>query len=1039
MMKDNGIKIFHISKKLKDYELGGDLLRDDARRMSGQTNLKYRKRAGFAGACFDTNGPFKIIITNRDPSKVITGLRIHMGSKNPESTPDFIRVFNKKINVVPGTARWYEVHFTAAEILLARKFLYVTLHPREGHKKVSIDAIAPYGIEKAHVFGSKFPADDETVAWIAESTEAGLKAEERVLASSNALSLVLPFVRDPKVPVDDEFDRTLGWAMNSLFKAVPFDSSLAISVMSIAKMFPELVASSFGTFLTSITSTAVPPKYYVQYCNLYLSIVREALLKDDTKTSLHNAMVGAVSGSLSEEWGFAEIKAVLGEALKAAKDAPMTLELAHHFLVSPNVYTRANAVKAIEALLITAYEVQFVGTPKRGDFLNNLRSPKGVGRMATRELVAMQSRAQEGGGIKLAESAAGKSALQSLLGVLVEMLGKSVTDESVESDRLVQESRVISTLTLKVGPLSTLNRLLFILTLEDLEMGGDTARKSAIVVGTVASVLRRKGALDKKGTRELKSAIKGFPQALPGQAHTALTFLALEMEPMDSRAEGFSGRMVESTLMGPEGCGLPDPFVSREWGYSVMMLEALLVVSREMIKVDAFKPLFSEGDWVEFMDAVFGSDKLYFAQSLVKGIIDSFNGSEDLLFKRFDEQVHAEILSLAGLFSNNPGKLLTSDALAFAGASTKELSVALQRPSKWIDFCVKNQHVFMALLCAAVRIAESSHRCVPAALASTVPVFLYLAGVVIESKEGAAKCGKLFRPDVLPFGRFIASLCVYHPSAQVRGLATKVLMDALPLLDKGEIAALAESVMDILDDVVAGSRANTSEFMKLVTLLASSGVAPENFEIGLLGLFTDQIRYLSRYRDTERERNDYGCPFCHEFPTGTDVSLALAEKSWPGDGSATVSETNNCVAFGFPHKVLLNSVTVRFSAKPKSFSVYYKSGDTWCLVNYRVVPSDTEAVTLKYPLFVPADGLKIEFDRCKNYAHKCAKCDNSNCSIYCTQCHSFVNELSSVHLHVDRQSFGCGCSEEHAFHQYESLEKDLESVGLMQFEPFSPK
>lgn len=969
---------------------------------------------------------------------VVTGLRIHVGSKNPESLPASIRVFNKKIDVIPGAARWYEVHFTPAEILLSRKLLYVTLYPREGLKKISIDAISPHGIERALVFGNKFPADDETVALIAESTEAGLKAEERVIASSNVLSLILPYAQDTKASGGDEFARALDKAITLILKVAPFHSSLIQTATNITRACPEIVAKSFASFLASTTGTAIPPKSYVQYYNLYLSIMREDLLKDDTKTLLHNAMTEVVSGSLSREWGFAEIKTMLGEGLKVAKDLPRALEFAHLFLVSPNVYTRANAADAIDALLITAYEVQFVGSSKRGDFSSSLRSPKGIGRMGARELVAMHSLKHDETGMKLAESAAGKSALQALLGVLVEMMGKSVADESIESDRLVQEARVISTLVAKVGPLSTLNRLLSILTLDDLDMGGDAARKSTIVLNTVTTVLKGKGSLGKKRARELKAAIRSFPQTLPEQAHTALTILALEMESVDSQEEVFSGRMIESVLLGAEGCGLPDPFVSRRWGYSIVMMESLLIISREMIRVDAFKPLFTEADWIELMDAIFCSDKLYFAQSLAKGVIANFEDSEDFLFKRFDEQLHSEILSLAILISSNPPKLSVRDVHAFARAATKELSVAFQRPGKWIDLCVKNQHVFMALLCAAARIVESSHRCVPASLASSVPVFLYLAGVVSESKE-AAKCERLFKSEVLPFGRFVPALCVYHPSAQVRGLATKVLMDVLPLLGKEGVAALADSATDILGDVVAGRSANTSEFMKLVTLLAGSGMAPENFEVCLLALFTDQVKYLSRYRDTDRERNDYGCPFCHEYPTGVDVSLALAEKSWPGEGRAVVSETNNCVSFAFPQKVLFDSITVKFSAKPKFFSVYYKADGTWCLVNYRVAPKDTEAIRLEYPLFVPADEVKIEFDRCKNYARKCVKCNNSKCSIYCTECHSFVNELNSVVLHVDRQSFACVSNEERALSQYESLEEDLERVGFMQFGRFSPK
>lgn len=1045
---EKSIALFNRSNTITNYDLGEDIMRDGIRSsMSMKNNLKYRGgRRNFRGVCFDASQKFvRVSVINEEPKLVVTGLGIHVGSNNPEYLPDSILVFNKQIRVSPNEARWYDVHFTPAEMLLARKGFHVTFFPKRDANKVSIDTIVPYGIENSLVFGRKLPTDDETVDLLAESTESALKDSETALVSSGALSYVVSFSKASTVPDNgDEFVQSLERATNSLLRVVPRNPLLFIKdVVSVAKAHPEYVARCFSVFLSS--AGRIPPKPCMQYFALYLSIVRDAGLNGDAKAMLHSTIVRAVSESVSEKWSFAEVKTVLGEALGAAACVPEALEIAHVFLTAPNACVRVNAVKAIEALLVTAYETTFSKPSGHRNFSDSLKCPKGVGVLGACELVMRQSKMQGVVGIQLEKSARGVEALRSLLGTLVGAMGRSIADERIESDRLVQESRAISTLIAEVGPFSTLGKLASIFPPEGLDMSNNAARKGAIVMGTIASVLKKKDALNKRRLGELAAAVEGFPQSLPEQACKAVTALAAAMESMDNSAEIFSSRIVESTLLpGKEEDAFSQNLSTpQRWSYSALLLGSLLEVSLEMIKHDTFKPLFSDVKWMGFMGIVFRSDKLLFVQGLAKDISNNFNGSDALLFKHFDEKLHSEVLSIASRFTENACKLSKNDVFALAKWSVKEFSVALQRPSSWTDFCAKNPHVFMVLLYASVHIAESASRggggSIPPTVANTVSILLYLAAVVTETK-GVLRGGKLFNSEVTPFDRLISSLCVCHPSAHVRSTAARVLTNLIPLLDEGEISALAESVETILEDVAAGYFASTSEFMKFVTAFASSGRAPRNFELVLLGVFTEQIKYLSHYRDAEHERNDYGCPFCHEYPVATDIPLQLAEKEWPGNkGSVSVNETGSCVSFEFPHEILCGSVVLEFAEKPTLFSVYYKTDGAWCLANYKVVPDDKNTATLEYPLFIPTSGLKIELERCKSHAHKCVTCGNANCSIYCTKCHSFMNEIKFVVLKVDEQSFSYVSGEKDAALQRKELEDDLSKVGSMAFVHFTPK
>ena len=239
-----------------------------------------------------------------------------------------------------------------------------------------------------------------------------------------------------------------------------------------------------------------------------------------------------------------------------------------------------------------------------------------------------------------------------------------------------------------------------------------------------------------------------------------------------------------------------------------------------------------------------------------------------------------------------------------------------------------------------------------------------------------------------------------------------------------------------------------------ITLFACSAAAPQGFELELLDAFSAQIGHLAHYRDPRGgvARGCGGCPFCHEYPVGTPVSVAAAEKRWPGKGEVRVKQSKNDAAFEFPQQITADSVSVTFAKAPAPLvSVHCLMDGVWCPVGCKMAAGSSEGGTtttkLEFPFFVPFNGIKIEVIRHRDSSgsgsssgcsFKCSVCKSPNCGVYCAKCHSFRNEVTSVVLNVDKSSLVSVDSEESASTQREELEAELGRACLLSFRPFVP-
>ena len=1074
---------------IKDYTLGEDLLRGKTRLLR-RRELMYSEDRSFESKVFETKrGIAKISVSRKDPEVVITGLRVHVGAKFKSHMPSAITVFSKTVCVTPGVSRWYEIPFTPAEILVATKCLFLELTAgRKDSESISVDAVVPYGMKRVDLFIDKWPTDSEIMQMLPATTKVSLEAAVTAHSFAGAFVATLSAAGAPGPENSAEPSEASRKVVDVLLRAAPSSSAIERSATDLAHAAPVLVAQQLASFLASLPAP-LAPEDCVRYYTLFATVVAESVcLKEDTLATLCGAMKKAVTDSLSDGWGFASIRAVLAESLKAAAAAstasaaiPKVLETAHVFLTSPNASVRTHAAHAVEALVSTAYEAEPTMLPMGMPFTEHAMCPKGVGRLEACELVRRASQSPCAGIVRLARSAKGVSALRSLLSTLVKALEAGLADPSVPSERLIQESCAVATLTVKVGPPDALKSLTSSFALgddDDLSTAKDgSARKAAVRLGLVAYVLRRRKELPNKKARVALDAVvaKGFPQAFPGAAYKALVALVQTLGTSDAQPEA----SYERALAPLQELCLPDILAPREWGYGAWLASSLLVVSREMLRHTELRQLFSEAEWLGTLGTILKSGAMAFAQELAASVMECFKSSDDAFFRRLDERIHTEVLSAANRIAEAAFRVSVRDALALTRVALREFPIAFQRPSSWAAFCYANPQIFTALLCVALRTAMALNDSAAAVyggggggggasavpqLKKAVPVLLYLASTALLEGKKDVVPGGLFRPDVLPLSRFVPTLCVYHPCASVRRLAAKVLEGLLPHLTQSDAAELAEAVSSTLRDIAAYGQASTAEFMEFVTFFACSVFAPQDFELELLDAFSAQIGLLARYRDPSgggvargsSSSSSSGCPFCHEYPVGTPVSVAAVEKKWPGKGEVRVKQSKNGAAFEFPQQITADSVSVTFARAPTSFvSVHCLLDGVWCPVGCKMTASSggAAAARLEFPFFVPFSGIKIEVTRRRHgggnsskpdsssssgYSLRCSMCKSPNCGVYCAKCHSFRNEITSVVLNVDKSSLVSVDSEESASAQRKELETELGKTCLLSFRPFVP-
>lgn len=109
------IDFFESTQQIIDVEFGGN----DLLQIYNSAQLKNRLYGQTTYiACTKANG-FNLEVTNNDPSMVVVGIRVLLGTQSVAQTPSFIEVFDRYINIQLTKYRWFDIPFTKEETLLA--------------------------------------------------------------------------------------------------------------------------------------------------------------------------------------------------------------------------------------------------------------------------------------------------------------------------------------------------------------------------------------------------------------------------------------------------------------------------------------------------------------------------------------------------------------------------------------------------------------------------------------------------------------------------------------------------------------------------------------------------------------------------------------------------------------------------------------------------------------------------------------------------------------------------------------------------------
>lgn len=139
------VDFFEHCTPLTDVDFGGN----DVLQIYNSQQLKNRlNSSGLYIASTKANG-FSIEVFNNDSSVVMVGIRILVGSQDPQRVPSYIEMFGRSIPVYGSRVRWYDVPFTREESLTADRKMVINFGPSsDPNNVIMVDSIKVYGKSK---------------------------------------------------------------------------------------------------------------------------------------------------------------------------------------------------------------------------------------------------------------------------------------------------------------------------------------------------------------------------------------------------------------------------------------------------------------------------------------------------------------------------------------------------------------------------------------------------------------------------------------------------------------------------------------------------------------------------------------------------------------------------------------------------------------------------------------------------------------------------------------------------------------------------
>ncbi|XP_011314104.1 protein purity of essence isoform X2 [Fopius arisanus] len=186
------IDFFEHCQVMNDVEFGGN----DLLQIYNVAQIKHRlNTTGMYVVSTRTIG-FNVEVTNNDPTLVMCGIRVQLGSQDVQRAPLYVEVFGRSIRTSLTRSRWFDIPLTREESLQADKKLTITFGLSQDPDVIMVDSIKIYGKTK-DAFGwpeepEEIPAGQTTPAPVVPGSSITNENETAVVSPASLTSVDKP-------------------------------------------------------------------------------------------------------------------------------------------------------------------------------------------------------------------------------------------------------------------------------------------------------------------------------------------------------------------------------------------------------------------------------------------------------------------------------------------------------------------------------------------------------------------------------------------------------------------------------------------------------------------------------------------------------------------------------------------------------------------------------------------------------------------------------------------------------------------------------
>ncbi|XP_034944940.1 E3 ubiquitin-protein ligase UBR4 isoform X2 [Chelonus insularis] len=183
------IDFFEHCQLMNDVEFGGN----DLLQIYNVAQIKHRLNTTGMYVVSTKAIGFNVEVTNNDPTLVMTGIRVQLGSQDVQRAPLYVEVFGRSIRTSCTRSRWFDIPLTREESLQADKKLTITFGLSQDPDVIMVDSIKIYGKTK-DAFGwpeepEENPAGSTTSAPVASGSAMNNENENAIATPAPLTSI----------------------------------------------------------------------------------------------------------------------------------------------------------------------------------------------------------------------------------------------------------------------------------------------------------------------------------------------------------------------------------------------------------------------------------------------------------------------------------------------------------------------------------------------------------------------------------------------------------------------------------------------------------------------------------------------------------------------------------------------------------------------------------------------------------------------------------------------------------------------------------